>query len=84
MNPIYKSMSVYETIKTMPDGQRERLLAAGIIPRQWERYIAIYEYVLLLQRGGMKAMDAYERAGERYFTCLENIRVIVRKMNKQV
>lgn len=76
--------TVYELIKSIPDGQRESLIQAGVIPAQWRRYVSIYEFWASEVKRGVPRMDAYCSASEKYYTSEGNVRKICTRMQTEV
>ncbi|MCD8293686.1 MAG: hypothetical protein LUE27_00355 [Clostridia bacterium] len=77
-------MTVYELAITLTSEERSRLTEAGLMPRSVERYVYVYEMWRGLVADGTSKMDAYEQVSERCYTCVENVRKIVRRMESQV
>lgn len=77
-------MTTYELAKTMKDTDLARLERAGIVSRNIRRYVYIYEQVQIEIKNGHSKRDAYMLVGERVFTCDENVKKIVQKMEKEV
>ena len=77
-------MTTYELALTLDKEQRARMAEAGILSASIERYICIYEMYLLFLARGLSKMEIYAAISEKCFTCEENVRKIIQKMQKEV
>ena len=77
-------MTVYELAKTLGKEQMESLEKNGILAPNICRYVYIYEMWKGLVSSGMSKTDAYDETGRRCYTCDENIRKIIYKMQKEI
>lgn len=77
-------MTVYELAVSMPKEQRRKMAEAGLLSSSIERYIYIYELWLSLRNDGYARMDSYTVVSMRCYTSEENVRKIIRKMQKEV
>lgn len=76
-------MTVYELALTLTPEQRERMTKVGILAASVDRYIYIYELFLEYQARGFSKMESYTEISRKCFTCEENVRKIVQKMQKE-
>lgn len=76
-------MTTYELAISIPKEQRDRMVASGLLPRSVERDIYIFELFRRFVADGIPKMDAYTRVSIRCYTCEENVRRIVRRMNRE-
>ncbi len=76
-------MTTYELAISLDPEQRAQMAKAGILSASIERYIYIYELYLSLQASGKSKMETYACISEKCFTCEENVRKIIAKMQKQ-
>lgn len=77
-------MTTYELAKTLTQAQREAMSQAGILSPNLTRYMFIYEMWMSLIEEGKTKTEAYYEIGQRCFTCEENVRKIVYRMQKEV
>lgn len=76
-------MTTYELAISVPREERNRMVAAGIMSRSIERYIYIYEMFSQSVNSGHSKMDAYAEVSVKCFTCEDNVRKIIQKMNQK-
>lgn len=77
-------MTTYELATSIPRERRDRMVASGLLPRSIERDIYIFELFGRIVADGSPKMDAYTRVSIKCYTCEENVRRIVRRMNREV
>lgn len=77
-------MTTYELAKTLTPVQREEMSQAGILVPNLSRYMYIYEMWKALIAEGKTKTEAYFEIGQRCYTCEENVRKIVYRMQKEV
>ena len=77
-------MTTYQLAKTLTAEQMEAFTRAGILKSNVSRYVYIYEMWRGLVSSGMSKTDAYDETGRRCYTCDENIRKIIYKMQKEI
>lgn len=77
-------MTTYELAKSMKETDLARFERAGIVSRNIRRYVYIYEQVQKEIKAGHSKREAYSIVGERCFTCDENVKKIVQKMERNV
>lgn len=77
-------MTVYELATSIPLERRKMMTDAGILNASAERYISIYEKFLQLQARGVSKMESYAEVSRECFTCEENVRKVIQKMQKEV
>lgn len=77
-------MTIYELAVSVPREIRDRMAVAGILCSSIERYIYIYEMFNRSVNNGRSKMDAYAEVSVKCFTCEDNVRKIIQRMNKQV
>ena len=77
-------MKLYELAISVPKDLREKMIQAGIFSKSIGRYIYIYEMYSQLTERGVPKMDAYMAVSIKCFTCEENVRKIIQKMNTEV
>lgn len=76
-------MTTYELAISIPKERRDRMVASGLLPRSVERDIYIRELFNRIVEGGTPKMDAYTQVSIKCHTCEENVRRIVRRMNRE-
>lgn len=77
-------MTTYELAVSLYPEQRAKMAEAGILSASIERYIYIYELYISLQKSGIAKMEIYSHISQKCFTCEENVRKIIQKMQKEV
>ena len=76
-------MTTYELAISIPKEQRDRMVASGLLSRSIERDLRVYELFRHIVKIGTPKMDAYTRVSIECCTCEENVRRIVRRMNRE-
>lgn len=76
-------MTTYELAISIPKEQRDRMIASGLFVRSIERDLRVYELFRRIVGDGTPKMDAYTRVSIECCTCEENVRRIVRRMNRE-
>jgi hypothetical protein len=77
-------MTVYELATSIPPEQRRMMTDAGILNASTERYIAIFEKFAEFRASGLSKMESYAEVSHSCFTCEENVRKIIKRMEKKV
>lgn len=77
-------MNAYELATSVPRERRLQMAEAGIFSKSIERYIYIYEMFQRLIDDGQPKMEAYIEVSMRCYTSEDNVRKIIRMMNREV
>lgn len=76
-------MTAYELFRTIDPARVNELVRAGIVSEEWRRAAKIYEYWQECCKGTGR-MDAYDLTGQKFFMSDENVRKIIRRLQKEV
>lgn len=57
---------------------------AGILSASVESYMYIYEMFVQFTADGVSVMDAYAEISRKCYTCEENVRKIIRRMQREI
>lgn len=77
-------MRVIDILRAMDPQRRRALASLGIFPASIERDIQICDLMDGYAEKGLRKLDAYAEIGRRCFTCDENVRKILRRMNAEI